>query len=41
MNVLRRIISSMGTLDAIEFLISKLKNTKNNAEFFDSMNKPA
>jgi transcription termination factor Rho len=31
----------MGTLDAIEFLISKLKNTKNNAEFFDSMNKPA
>jgi transcription termination factor Rho len=41
MNVLRRIISSMGTMDAIEFLISKLKNTKNNAEFFDSMNKPA
>ena len=41
MNVLRRIISSMGTLDAIEFLISKLKNTKSNAEFFDSMNKPA
>jgi transcription termination factor Rho len=41
MNVLRRIISSMGTMDAIEFLISKLKNTKNNAEFFDSMNKPS
>lgn len=41
MNVLRRIISSMGTMDAIEFLISKLKNTKNNAEFFDSMNRPA
>ena len=41
MNVLRRIISSMGTLDAIEFLISKLKNTKNNAEFFNSMNKPS
>ncbi len=41
MNVLRRIISSMGTLDAIEFLISKLNATKNNAEFFDSMNKPA
>ena len=40
-NVLRRIISSMGTMDAIEFLISKLKATKNNAEFFDSMNKPA
>ena len=41
MNVLRRIISSMGTMDAIEFLISKLRNTKNNAEFFDSMNKPS
>jgi transcription termination factor Rho len=41
MNVLRRIISSMGTMDAIEFLISKLKATKNNAEFFNSMNKPA
>jgi len=41
MNVLRRIISSMGTMDAIEFLISKLRATKNNAEFFDSMNKPA
>ncbi len=41
MNVLRRIISSMGTMDAIEFLLSKLKNTKNNADFFVSMNKPA
>ena len=41
MNVLRRIISSMGIMDAIEFLISKLRATKNNAEFFDSMNKPA
>jgi transcription termination factor Rho len=28
-------------MDGIEFLISKLKNTKNNADFFDSMNKPA
>jgi transcription termination factor Rho len=28
-------------MDAIEFLISKLQATKNNAEFFDSMNKPA
>ena len=36
--VLRRILSSMGTVDAIEFLIDKLKQTKNNAEFFDSMN---
>ena len=41
MNVLRRIISSMGTMDAIEFLISKLKATKNNGEFFNSMNKPS
>ena len=41
MNVLRRIIGSMGTMDAIEFLISKLRNTKNNADFFVSMNKPA
>ena len=41
MNVLRRILSPMGTMDAIEFLNSKLKNTKNNDEFFSSMNKPA
>ena len=41
MNVLRKILSSMGTMDAIEFLLSKLKNTKNNADFFVSMNKPA
>ena len=41
MNVLRRIIASMGSMDAIEFINSKLKNTKNNAEFFTSMNKPA
>ncbi len=40
MNVLRKILSSMGTMDAIEFLLSKLKNTKNNADFFTSMNKP-
>ena len=39
MNVLRRIINPMGTMDAIEFLISKLRETKNNNEFFDSMNK--
>ena len=36
--VLRRILSSMGTTDAIEFLIDKLKQTKNNGEFFDTMN---
>jgi transcription termination factor Rho len=36
--VLRRILSSMGVVDAIEFLIDKLKQTKTNSEFFDSMN---
>jgi transcription termination factor Rho len=36
--VLRRILNPMGTMDAIEFLISKLKDTKNNSDFFDSMN---
>ncbi len=41
MNVLRRIIASMGPMDAIEFINSKLKNTKNNADFFSSMNKPS
>ena len=41
MNVLRKILSSMGTMDAIEFLLSKLRNTKNNADFFVSMNKPS
>ena len=39
MNVLRRIINPMGSMDAIEFLIGKLRETKNNSEFFDSMNK--
>lgn len=36
--VLRRILNPMGTTDAIEFLISKLKQTKSNADFFESMN---
>ncbi len=36
--VLRRILNPMGTTDAIEFLLSKLKQTKTNEEFFDSMN---
>ena len=36
--VLRRILNPMGTTDAIEFLLSKLKQTKSNSEFFDSMN---
>jgi len=38
MYVLRRILNPMGTMDAIEFLIDKLKQTKSNEEFFDSMN---
>ena len=38
MYVLRRILNPMGTMDAIEFLIDKLRQTKNNGEFFDSMN---
>ncbi|MEO6298196.1 MAG: transcription termination factor Rho [Paracoccaceae bacterium] len=36
--VLRRILNPMGTTDAIEFLLGKLKQTKSNTEFFDSMN---
>jgi transcription termination factor Rho len=35
--VLRRILNPMGTMDAIEFLIDKLRSTKTNAEFFASM----
>ena len=38
MYVLRRILAPMGTTDAIEFMLDKLRSTKNNAEFFDSMN---
>ncbi len=38
MYVLRRILNPMGTVDAIEFLLDKLRNTKTNQEFFDSMN---
>jgi transcription termination factor Rho len=38
MYVLRRILIPMGTVDAIEFLIDKLKQTKTNADFFDQMN---
>ena len=38
MYVLRRILNPMGTMDAIEFLVDKLKQTKSNSEFFDSMN---
>jgi transcription termination factor Rho len=38
MFVLRRILNPMGTADAIEFLLGKLKQTKTNRDFFDSMN---
>jgi transcription termination factor Rho len=36
--VLRRILTPMGVVDSMEFLLDKLKKTKNNADFFDSMN---
>ena len=36
--VLRRILTPMGVVDAMEFLVGKLKGTKSNEEFFDSMN---
>ena len=36
--VLRRILNPMGTIDAIEFLLDKLRQTKSNSDFFDSMN---
>jgi transcription termination factor Rho len=38
MYVLRRILSPMGTQDAVEFLLDKLKGSKNNDDFFQSMN---
>jgi transcription termination factor Rho len=36
--VLRRILNPMGTMDGIDFLLDKLRSTKSNSEFFDSMN---
>lgn len=36
--VLRRVLMPMGVVDAMEFLLEKLKHSKNNAEFFDAMN---
>lgn len=36
--ILRRILNPMGTVDAIEFLLDKMKTTKSNNDFFDSMN---
>jgi transcription termination factor Rho len=38
MYVRRRILNPMGTVDSIEFLLDKLRQTKTNADFFDSMN---
>jgi transcription termination factor Rho len=37
-NILHRILSPMGPQDAIEFLLDKLKQSKNNDEFFQTMN---
>ena len=39
MYVLRRILNPMGTMAGIEFLLTKLKETKSNVDFFQSMNK--
>jgi transcription termination factor Rho len=36
--VLRRVLTPMGTVDGLEFLINKLKESKSNSEFFDAMN---
>lgn len=36
--ILRRILNPMGTVDAIEFLLEKMRQTKNNDEFFTAMN---
>ena len=36
--VLRRILNPMGTVDAMEFLMDKIRQTKTNSDFFDSMN---
>src|SRR5256886_6230451 len=38
MYILRCILNPMGTMDAIDFLLDKLRNTKNNGDFFESMN---
>ena len=37
MHILRRILLPMGTSDAMDFLLDKLKATKNNTEFYQSM----
>jgi len=38
MYVLRRILAPMGTIDAVEFLLDKLRSAKTNSDFFESMN---
>ncbi|MBN8520481.1 MAG: transcription termination factor Rho [Alphaproteobacteria bacterium] len=35
--ILRRILNPMGTVDAVEFLLDKMRQTKNNDEFFRAM----
>ena len=37
--ILRKILSPMGPIDSMEFLLDKMKGTKSNQEFFDTMNK--
>jgi transcription termination factor Rho len=37
MRMLRRVLNPMGTMDAIEFLVDKVRNTKTNSEFYASM----
>jgi transcription termination factor Rho len=36
--VLRRVLMQMGMTDGMEFLLEKLRNTKDNQDFFDTMN---
>jgi transcription termination factor Rho len=35
--ILRKVLHSMDELDAMEFMLNKLKSTKTNSEFFESM----
>ena len=36
--ILRKILMPMGVTDSMEFLLEKIKNSKNNGDFFESMN---
>ena len=36
--LLRKVLQPMGTMDAMEFLLEKIRQTKTNADFLDSMN---